>query len=107
MNHVTKCAHSDQHAVEAGGLAARRRPPGGSGMHACVRRQGLHLTSDGEVAVEGPKSVAPKPTKNHVARAVEGAQRTEWRERAMAAHPPYAEYQHKTDRQIPFVLDPK
>ncbi|WP_373322684.1 nitroreductase/quinone reductase family protein [Streptomyces violascens] len=51
--------------------------------------------------------MAPKPTKNHVARAVEGAQRTEWRERAMAAHPPYAEYQHKTDRQIPFVLDPK
>ena len=47
-------------------------------------------------------------TKDYVAREVEGAERAEWWERAVAAYPPYAEYQKKTDRQIPvFVLDPK
>jgi F420H(2)-dependent quinone reductase len=47
-------------------------------------------------------------TKDYVAREVEGAERAEWWERAVAAYPSYAEYQTKTDRQIPvFVLDPK
>ncbi|AQZ70083.1 nitroreductase family deazaflavin-dependent oxidoreductase [[Actinomadura] parvosata] len=47
-------------------------------------------------------------TKRYVAREVEGAERAEWWERAVAAYPAYAEYQTKTDRQIPvFVLDPK
>jgi deazaflavin-dependent oxidoreductase (nitroreductase family) len=47
-------------------------------------------------------------TKDYVAREVEGAERAEWWERAVAAFPSYAEYQEKTDRQIPvFVLDPK
>ncbi len=47
-------------------------------------------------------------TKDYVAREVEGAERAEWWERAVAAYPPYAEYQKKTDRQIPvFVLDSK
>jgi deazaflavin-dependent oxidoreductase (nitroreductase family) len=46
--------------------------------------------------------------KDYVAREVEGAERAEWWERAVAAYPPYAEYQKKTDRQIPvFVLDSK
>jgi deazaflavin-dependent oxidoreductase (nitroreductase family) len=45
-------------------------------------------------------------TKNYVAREVKGAERPEWWERAVVAYPPYAEYQKKTDRQIPvFVLD--
>ena len=47
-------------------------------------------------------------TKNFVAREVEGTERDEWWERAVAAYPPYAQYQASTDRQIPvFVLDPK
>jgi F420H(2)-dependent quinone reductase len=47
-------------------------------------------------------------TKDYVAREVEGAERAQWWERAVAAYPSYAEYQVKTDRQIPvFVLDPK
>jgi deazaflavin-dependent oxidoreductase (nitroreductase family) len=47
-------------------------------------------------------------TKDYVAREVDGAERAEWWERAVAAYPSYAEYQTKTDRQIPvFVLDPK
>lgn len=41
------------------------------------------------------------------AREVTGAEKAEWWERAVAAYPPYAEYQQKTDRVIPlFVLEP-
>lgn len=40
------------------------------------------------------------------ARRVEGAERQEWWERAVAAFPSYADYQEKTDREIPlFVLE--
>lgn len=40
------------------------------------------------------------------ARLVEGAERDEWWERAVAAWPDYAEYQKMTDRKIPvFVLE--
>ncbi|MGW4729361.1 nitroreductase family deazaflavin-dependent oxidoreductase [Streptomyces shenzhenensis] len=41
------------------------------------------------------------------AREVTGAEKAEWWERAVAAYPPYAEYQDKTSRRIPvFVLEP-
>lgn len=41
------------------------------------------------------------------ARLVEGQEREQWWERAVAAFPSYADYQRKTDRQIPvFVLEP-
>ncbi|MGW3338661.1 nitroreductase family deazaflavin-dependent oxidoreductase [Streptomyces sp. NPDC001009] len=41
------------------------------------------------------------------AREVEGDEKAKWWERAVAAYPPYAEYQEKTDREIPvFVLEP-
>ncbi|MBX3168220.1 MAG: nitroreductase family deazaflavin-dependent oxidoreductase [Candidatus Eremiobacteraeota bacterium] len=47
-------------------------------------------------------------TKTYIAREVFGEERAQWWERAVKAYPPYAEYQEKTDRQIPvFVLDPK
>ena len=42
-----------------------------------------------------------------VAREVEGAERVLWWERAVAAYPPYAEYQERTERVIPvLVLEP-
>ncbi|MEU5096485.1 nitroreductase family deazaflavin-dependent oxidoreductase [Streptomyces sp. NPDC020996] len=42
-----------------------------------------------------------------VAREVHGAEKAEWWERAVAAFPPYADYQRKTEREIPvFVLEP-
>jgi F420H(2)-dependent quinone reductase len=42
-----------------------------------------------------------------VAREVSGPERDEWWSRAVAAYPPYAEYQQKTSRVIPvFVLEP-
>ncbi len=41
------------------------------------------------------------------AREVTGAEKAEWWERAVAAFPPYAHYQRKTEREIPvFVLEP-
>jgi deazaflavin-dependent oxidoreductase (nitroreductase family) len=40
-------------------------------------------------------------------RELHGAEKAEWWERAVAAYPPYAEYQEKTDRRIPvFVATP-
>lgn len=40
------------------------------------------------------------------ARVVSGDERAQWWERAVAAYPPYADYQVKTSRQIPvFVLE--
>ncbi len=42
-----------------------------------------------------------------IAREVTGAERDEWWHRAVAAYPPYAEYQTRTTRLIPvFVLEP-
>lgn len=41
-----------------------------------------------------------------IAREVKGEERAQWWERAVAAYPPYAEYQRKTRREIPvFVLE--
>jgi F420H(2)-dependent quinone reductase len=41
------------------------------------------------------------------ARLVTGAERADWWERAVAAFPNYAEYEQKTDREIPvFVVEP-
>jgi deazaflavin-dependent oxidoreductase (nitroreductase family) len=37
-------------------------------------------------------------------REVEGAERAEWWERAVAAYPPYADYQTRTERQIPVFV---
>jgi deazaflavin-dependent oxidoreductase (nitroreductase family) len=43
-----------------------------------------------------------------VAREIPGAEKAAWWERAVAAYPPYADYQRKTDREIPvFVLEPR
>jgi deazaflavin-dependent oxidoreductase (nitroreductase family) len=42
-----------------------------------------------------------------VAREITGEERAQWWERAVAAYPPYAEYQQRTDRRIPvFILEP-
>jgi deazaflavin-dependent oxidoreductase (nitroreductase family) len=39
-----------------------------------------------------------------VVRELSGADRAQWWERAVAAYPPYAEYQERTDRLIPVFL---
>jgi len=62
-----------------------------------------NLTANpGEVTIQdGP---APMPV---TVREVTGDERATWWARAVAAFPPYAEYQQKTDREIPvFVASP-
>ncbi|HWD64658.1 MAG TPA: nitroreductase family deazaflavin-dependent oxidoreductase [Solirubrobacteraceae bacterium] len=45
--------------------------------------------------------------RDYTVREVHGEERDQWWERAVAAYPPYAEYQTRTDRLIPlFVLEP-
>ena len=49
----------------------------------------------------------PEPFEARV-RQVAGEERAAWWERAVAVFPPYAQYQEKTDREIPiFVASPK
>lgn len=46
-------------------------------------------------------------TRSFRARELSGTERAEWWERCVAAYPPYAEYQEKTERTIPvLVLEP-
>ena len=55
----------------------------------------------------GPEEVllqdGPEPFPVRV-REVTGAERAEWWERAVAAYPPYAEYQERTTREIPVFV---
>lgn len=44
-----------------------------------------------------------EPFEVHV-RQVEGEERAAWWERSVSAYPPYAEYQEKTDREIPVFV---
>ncbi len=61
-----------------------------------------NLRADPQVELQdGPRK------QDMTAREVTGEERAEWWERAVAAYPPYAEYQQRTTRQIPvFVLEP-
>lgn len=85
----------------------------------------MRVEHDGEYALVASKGGAPKhpvwfhnlvadPTNVTIqdgpepfdvtVRLVEGDERTQWWERAVAAYPPYAEYQTKTERQIPVFV---
>jgi deazaflavin-dependent oxidoreductase (nitroreductase family) len=87
----------------------------------------MRVEHDGKYAAIGSKGGAPRDPlwvgnlranprvevqdgtekRDMVAREVTGAERDAWWERSVAAFPPYAEYQQKTDRLIPvFVLEP-
>jgi deazaflavin-dependent oxidoreductase (nitroreductase family) len=81
------------------------------GIYALVASQGgapthpkwyANLVADPHVELQdGPDR------SDRVAREVQGDERALWWERAVAAYPPYAEYQEKTDRVIPvLVLEP-
>jgi F420H(2)-dependent quinone reductase len=88
----------------------------------------MRVEHDGEYAVVASLGGAPKhpvwyfnvvanphvelqdgqTTKEYDAREVFGDEKAVWWERAVATWPDYAEYQKKTDRQIPvFVLTPR
>lgn len=85
----------------------------------------MRVAHDGRYAIVGSMGGAPKhPVWVHNLRArpgdvrlqdgadvfdvtvreLEGEERTEWWERAVAAYPPYEEYQSKTSRLIPVFL---
>jgi deazaflavin-dependent oxidoreductase (nitroreductase family) len=87
----------------------------------------MRVEHDGAYAAVGSKGGAPKDPlwvgnlranprvqvqdgsskQDMVAREITGAERDAWWQRAVAAFPPYAEYQQKTNRVIPvFVLEP-
>jgi F420H(2)-dependent quinone reductase len=81
------------------------------GRYAAVASQGgapthpywyYNLSANPQVELQdGPRK------QGMTAREVSGDERARWWERAVAAYPPYAEYQQKTTRQIPvFVLEP-
>lgn len=81
------------------------------GRYAAVASQGgapthpawyYNLLADPRVTLQdGPDQ------REMVARELSGSEREQWWERAVAAYPPYADYQRKTTRLIPvFVLEP-
>src|SRR5580693_113754 len=81
------------------------------GRYAAVGSQGGAPTHPGWVynfRAEPRVELQDGPRKQPmIAREVTGAERDEWWARAVAAYPPYAEYQQKTSRVIPvFVLEP-
>lgn len=85
--------------VENGGCYAAVASMGGAPQHPLWYH---NLRTEPHVEVQdGPVK------QDMVAREVEGDEKAAWWERAVAAFPPYAEYQAKTDREIPvLVLEP-
>src|SRR5579884_1062794 len=83
--------------VEHGGEYALVASQGGAPTHP---RWYYNLKAD-PTAVTVQDGPTPVPVR---VREVEGPERDEWWERAVAAYPPYAEYQQKTERRIPVLV---
>jgi len=82
--------------VEHGGEYALVASKGGAPEHPVWYH---NLRADPDVVIQD----GPEPFDARV-REVGGDERAEWWDRAVAAYPPYAEYQTKTDRQIPVLV---
>ncbi len=83
--------------VEHGGQYALVASKGGAPQH-----PGWYLNIQAhpdEVSIQD----GPEPFDVEV-REVEGKERAEWWDRAVAAYPPYAEYQENTERRIPVLV---
>jgi F420H(2)-dependent quinone reductase len=81
------------------------------GRYAAVASQGgapTHPTWYANLLAHPHVELQDGPVKRDMAaREIDGEERAQWWERAVAAYPPYAEYQERTERQIPvFVLEP-
>ena len=81
------------------------------GRYAAVASQGgapTHPTWYANLVANPHVEVQDGPQKwDMTAREVSGEERAQWWERAVAAFPSYADYQIKTEREIPvFVLEP-
>lgn len=85
--------------VESDGRYALVASQGGAPRHP----EWYHsLVADPRIMIQD----GPEPL-DYVVREVDGEERADWWERAVAAYPPYAQYQDKTDRRIPvFVAEP-
>ena len=87
--------------VEHGGEYALVASMGGAPKHP-VWYFNLKAHPDDVVIQDGPEPFAAE------IREVSGTERDEWWARAVAAYPPYAEYQARTERTIPvFVARPR
>jgi len=86
--------------VEHGGAYALVASKGGAPEHP-VWYYNLRAHPDEVTVQDGPEPFAVD------VREVSGEERAAWWDRAVAAYPPYAEYQQRTDRLIPvFVATP-
>ena len=78
------------------------------GVYAAVASQGgapTHPTWYYNFVAEPARRPPGRPrAQGYVARVAEGDEREEWWERCVAQYPPYAEYQERTDREIPVFL---
>ena len=78
------------------------------GTYAVVASQGgapTHPAWYANLLAEPLVELQDGPVKeDRVAREITGAERDAWWERSVAAFPPYADYQRKTDRVIPVLL---
>jgi F420H(2)-dependent quinone reductase len=83
--------------VEHDGQYALVASKGGAPSHP-VWYHNLVADPDAVVIQDGPE---PFPV---AVRQLDGDDRAQWWERAVAAYPPYAEYQERTDRTIPVFL---
>jgi F420H(2)-dependent quinone reductase len=83
--------------VEHDGEYALVASMGGAPKHP-VWYHNLVAQPDEVVIQDGPEPFAAS------VREVSGAEREEWWKRAVAAYPPYAEYQERTDRTIPVLV---
>jgi deazaflavin-dependent oxidoreductase (nitroreductase family) len=84
--------------VEENGRYAMVASKGGDPKHPSWY---YNVVANAEVAVQDGDKVF-----TGTAREIEGAEREHWWTLAVAAYPPYAEYQKKTTRQIPvFVIE--
>jgi len=83
--------------VEHGGEYALVASFGGAPKHP-VWYWNLMAHPDEVIVQDGPE-----PFRATI-RELEGDERAEWWDRSVAAYPPYAEYQERTDRVIPVIL---
>lgn len=87
--------------VEHGGQYALVASKGGAPTHP-VWYYNLKANPDSVTVQDGPEPFDAE------VREVTGDERAEWWDRAVAAYPPYADYQTYTDREIPvFVAAPR
>jgi deazaflavin-dependent oxidoreductase (nitroreductase family) len=82
--------------VEHGGEYALIGSMGGAPTHPVWVH---NVRADPKVMIQD----GPEPH-DYIVREVEGDERTAWWDRAVAAYPPYAEYQQRTERKIPVFV---